>query len=128
MATSRLLTTLRYYVIHNVAFSIFGLLCLSYLLLFPVIALSLLGPAGSFTKVHRTLCQHCFKFVLWFCRKVNFLNVTCIDEANGDYGPIIVANHVSMFDIVCILAYFRRCGTYVNAKFLYNPFLTVCVL
>lgn len=126
--SSRILLAVRYYCIHTVSFFIFGVMCLAFLLLLPLNFLTLLGPRGFFTKFNRAVCQHSFKFVLWFCRKVHFLDVSFFDEAQGDYGKIIIANHISMFDVVCMLAHFRFCGTYINGKFLFNPLLTANVL
>ena len=119
-----LLTKIKYLTIHCVSFSIFGLMCLGYMLIIPVIFFVFRNNDLKRYQVNQYLTHFGFRFVVWFCDKVGFIKIRLMNpEKRNHLKPVLVANHLTMFDIVAVFCYFPGYTTFVHRKFLKNPFL-----
>ena len=105
----------------GLCFGFFGSLCLVYL---PVLCLLhvLLHPwPALFSAINRRMTRLAFRLVLTATTATGLTRVRY--HGAGTPGALMVANHVSMLDILFILARFRDCYTFVNAKFRQNPLM-----
>lgn len=119
-----LLTKFRYLTIHCVSFGIFGIMCVGYMIVIPIVFLAY--PDNRFRRyyINQSFTHIGFKFVVWFCDKVGFITIKFMNpDQKHLLKPILVANHLSMFDIVAIFCYFPGYVTFVHRKFLKNPIL-----
>jgi len=103
-----------------VGFGIFGSICV---IVLPLLPLMYLG-CGMNKKRYRLLVQDCvyftFRFVFWYLKIIRFLDIEFVDRSEGQTSKLLVANHISMFDIVTVLSQYRHCNTFVNKKFMKN--------
>lgn len=117
----------RYYgrvVNYLVGFSVYGLLCL---LMMPIAFLLLFCPADFAKEWGRFLVMKAFAFVRWWCRKTSFVDMRLIDHTSGQHGQLLVANHLTMFDIVLLFGFIPKLQSLVNAKFARNPLMYLVV-
>lgn len=105
------------------SFALFGFLCLIFC---PFVLPLALLPARWSRKCRgltRTITHKTFVFVRWHCNLSGFASMHLSDRSEGRRGLLLVANHLSMFDIVLLFSYFKNIHTLVNAKFTRNPLL-----
>ncbi|MBC7659154.1 MAG: 1-acyl-sn-glycerol-3-phosphate acyltransferase [Chitinophagaceae bacterium] len=105
------------------SFFIFGLMCILFLpLVLPVAIL----PRVLREKRHvavRKIVQLGFAFIRWHCRMTGFGTMKIIDHREDKKSPLLIANHISMFDIVLLFGFVPGIQTLVNSKFVRNPLL-----
>ncbi len=108
---------------HNISFAIFGLLCSFFIFFLPFVAIFCLGSKRHLVMVSQFITHKAFQFVVWFCRATGFIDISVIYHAQQNLAPIVVCNHLSLFDIVTIFCYFPGSYTFVHRKYLKNPLL-----
>ena len=106
-----------------VGFGIYGVSCLILIALLPLLWILCLGRKSRLELLVQTLARATFRFVYVYLRWIRFIDARFIEHAPPADAPIIICNHISMFDIVSVLAHFPRCHTFVKRKFLFNPVL-----
>lgn len=110
-------------VIYGYGFFVFGLMCFCFL---PIVLPLAFLPARVRKPLQRwirAITHLSFVFVRWHCKLTGFATMKLFDQSRGDMSPLLVANHLSMFDIVLLFSYFPDIHTLVNAKFMSNPLL-----
>ena len=110
-------------ILYAYSFGVFGVLCL---LLTPFAFPLALLPKGlrkPFQKVIRRITYMGFGFVRWHCHITGFASMRFIDHSGGRSSRLLVANHLSMFDIVLLFSFLPHVQTLVHAKFASNPLL-----
>jgi 1-acyl-sn-glycerol-3-phosphate acyltransferase len=116
-----------------VGFGIFGLGCLFLtLMLLPLWCVSGFRKSQFQVKV-RTAVSLMFRFVLFYLEKMRFLRL----EIQGDEKTLqslksaepklYVGNHVSLFDVLVVLAQCPQCLTFVKSSLANNPLLHAIV-
>ncbi len=115
-----LLVTLRgrliYGVKMGVGFGLFGIACLLSMLALPVVRLIFYAEPLRVRLIAREAVRYTFTWVLWYLRHVlRFLDVKMERHAPSEDPRLIVSNHISMFDIITMLAYVRDVGTFVKS-------------
>jgi 1-acyl-sn-glycerol-3-phosphate acyltransferase len=117
-----------YFLKFCVGFGIFGSMCV---LVTPVLPLMYLG-CGMNKKRYRLLVQDCvyftFRFVFWYLKIIRFLDIEFTNRSAGQRSKLLVANHISMFDVVTVLSQYRHCNTFVNKKFMKNWVIAPIIL
>ncbi len=104
-------------------FFVFGLMCFLFM---PITLPLALFPESMRRRVQpliRAITHKAFIFVRWHCQVTGFARMELHDLSQGHDTQLLVANHISMFDIVLLFAFFPDIHTLVNAKFLNNPLL-----
>ncbi|MBC7531477.1 MAG: 1-acyl-sn-glycerol-3-phosphate acyltransferase [Oligoflexus sp.] len=105
------------------SFAVFGLMCVLFL---PVAVPVSLLPKSWRLKCRpwvRTIVQKGFTFIRWHCRVTGFATMKVIDHRGDRRSPLMIANHLSMFDIVLLFGFMPGIQTLVNSKFAMNPLL-----
>lgn len=109
--------------IYLYGFFVFGLLCLLSLPLGLPLALLPLQWRRRLHPFTRHVVYQGFRFVRWHCRNTGFATMTLIDHREGPKSSLLIANHISMFDIVMLFGLIDGVQTLVHAKFAQNPLL-----
>jgi 1-acyl-sn-glycerol-3-phosphate acyltransferase len=104
-------------------FAVYGMACLTLCIAVPTVWLFSLGQQKVFRRRCRWLSHKAFKACVDYARWCGVIDIQLISDGNHRAARLIVCNHISMFDIVTILAYFPQCTTFVKHKFYRNPFL-----
>lgn len=66
-------------------------------------------------------------FFRWWCKSTGIADMRLIDHTDGRPSQILIANHLTMLDIVLLFGFIPNLQTLVNAKFAQNPFLYLTV-
>lgn len=109
-----------------IGFVPYGVLCLTSLALLPMIWVVSLANRKTFRRSARRLGKHAFQLILVYLNWIGFIKVQFSDvNAMPAHGPgkLLVGNHISMFDIISILAHVDNCGTFVKRKYTFIPFI-----
>lgn len=119
----------RHLALISLGFGLFGAVCLmSFALLPPASVLILVGRKDLFGFATRWSIRQTFRWVLWYLRLFGFLDAQVIEHApDARAGKLIVGNHTSMFDVICLLAYFPDASTFIKSNFLRIPFILPAV-
>ncbi|MCP3924692.1 MAG: hypothetical protein GY714_19120 [Desulfobacterales bacterium] len=108
---------------HCFCFSIFVFMSIFYLIFMPLIFVLSLGSKKRYLKICHIINLYAFRFVLIYTRFFRFIDIRYEDLGGLKGGQLFACNHISMFDIVTILASVPDCYTLVNVKFVRNPLL-----
>jgi len=108
---------------HVFNFSIFSVLCVFGIPFVAFLYVLCLGRKSLYAPVTQRICFYVFRFVVLQTRFFNFIDIRFVDRTDGGATPLLICNHLCMFDIVSIFSKFPHCSTFVNAKFLNNPLL-----
>ncbi|RYZ51763.1 MAG: 1-acyl-sn-glycerol-3-phosphate acyltransferase [Proteobacteria bacterium] len=109
--------------IYLYGFFVFGLLCLLSLPLGLPLALLPLSWRRRIHPYVRHVVYQGFRFVRWHCRITGFVTMTLFDHRQGPKSRLLIANHISMFDIVMLFGLIDGVQSLVHAKFAQNPLL-----
>jgi 1-acyl-sn-glycerol-3-phosphate acyltransferase len=114
-------------IVYVYGFCVFGVLCL--LSLPWALPLALLPRASrqKFYPLVRHIVFQGFRFVRWHCEVTGFVTMTLIDHRQGPRSRLLIANHISMFDIVMLFGLIDGVQSLVHAKFAQNPLLWATV-
>jgi len=105
----------------TLGFGIYALASIGLVLLMPCLFVLSGARIERFRTTIRTLARVFFRFVIWYVRCLRIVDVRRCDHAGGELGQILVANHISMFDIISAIAFFPDHITFIKANFLLNP-------
>lgn len=115
----------RYFAIHLMSFFIFGLMCCLCILCLPVFCILSMGSLPRLHRITQSVTHQAFRFVVWFCRFVHLIQINIKNKSQIDSdNPILIANHISLFDVVAIFCYFPGRYVFVHEKFIKNPLLS----
>ena len=108
--------------------AMFGFACILYIPLLPAVWLACLGNKERFCWFNQKVNFYCFKSVVFMCEKLSVIKVHFNGLVPSKLSNLVLCNHISMFDIITILAKIPHCHTFVHAKFLTNPILKPIIL
>ncbi len=113
------------WILYLYSFGLFGLLCMLFIPLALPLAMAPSRWRESSQALARGIAHRAFIFVRWHCHISGFASMRLVDHTKGEgaRAQLLLANHLSMFDIVLIFSYFPDIYTLVNAKFMGNPLL-----
>jgi 1-acyl-sn-glycerol-3-phosphate acyltransferase len=104
------------------SFVFFAGMCLGYLpLLIVSLPLCLLCP-DEFQRFNRRMTRLNFSLVIRLAELLKLIEVHYEDHASPQ-GQLLVANHISLLDVLFILSRYQNCFTFVHGKFLRNPLI-----
>lgn len=106
-----------------IGFVPYGLSCLVSIACIPLIWLATRFQPERFRGYVRRMGQAGFKGILWYLDLIGFIHVDFLNQNTRLEGRLLVGNHISMFDIISVLAYVDKCGTFVKKKYTYIPFI-----
>ncbi|MCX6128254.1 MAG: lysophospholipid acyltransferase family protein [Proteobacteria bacterium] len=109
--------------IYGQGFAIFGLMCLAYLPLVSLIGILPKALQKKFIPTSRKLCHFGFRYVRWHCHYSGFVDMRCFNPHQVKAGQLLLANHLSMFDIVLLFSYFPNLNTLINSRICRHPLL-----
>lgn len=106
----------------------FGLSCVVFIALLPSLWILCGGNRRRFHRGTRWIIRVTFRLIFRWLRVIGFLDLEVMDQSGlprgaAETGPLLIANHLSIFDIITTLAVFPDCSTLVKSKFLANPLL-----
>ena len=102
-----------------IGFSVFGTMCLAFIAVLPLVRLYYISRRDEFEFRCQQIIRPSFRFVLWYLRLIRIIDVQVnLAQLRGVKPEIIICNHISMFDIVAVLATFPNCYTFVKQKYL----------
>ncbi|MGE0174553.1 MAG: 1-acyl-sn-glycerol-3-phosphate acyltransferase [Oligoflexales bacterium] len=113
---------------HSYNFSIFGLMCITFIPIVAVLGVVLKPFPHRRQRIVQWVSHEAFRFVRFHTRLFKLIDMRFVDHAGGDVAPILMCNHLCMFDVVAIFSQFKYCYTFVQTKFLANPLLKPIVL
>lgn len=65
----------------------------------------------------RYVCHYFFQVCFWYVRMLRAIDVRMVRHTDAPLAPIVVCNHISMFDVMTVLAFVPDINTFVKAKF-----------
>lgn len=104
-------------------FLTYGMGCAALIAALPFIYLYCGGSLPQYQSQVRAICSFGFRQVVRGLRFIGFIDIKCFDFRQETTSPLFVGNHISMFDIVAVLAFLPECRTFVHRKFFYHPLL-----
>jgi 1-acyl-sn-glycerol-3-phosphate acyltransferase len=108
-------------------FSFFGLCAAFFSLLLPFIWLFCCFQSAWVHRVSQKVIQHYFYFLLKYLRFIGVIDVNFKNLSTDKATRLIVCNHISLFDVLIILAHFPHCHTFVKLKFAAHPLIRLIV-
>ena len=102
-------------------FAIFGGMCLFYMpivLLLRVVFQPWPRPIGA---INRCMSRFAFRMVILSGTMTGLIRVRF--HGTADPCALLVCNHISLLDVLFVLARFRNCFTFVHSKFHQNPLM-----
>lgn len=99
-------------------FALFGILGL-----LGMVLLALLRPIGLFApqtleKIAQKFVHFGFSFAVTYWQAIGLMDLKVFHPERGHQGSLLIANHLSMADVLTIISLQPRCYTFANAKYL----------
>lgn len=108
-------------------FVLFGLSASACTAALPLLWVACLGRPSVFQHSVRQLVRLGFKGVLTYAQWIRVIDLEIIDHGEwltqANKPAILVCNHISLLDVLIIIATFPECYTFVKEKFSKNPFI-----
>lgn len=102
---------------------LFGLCSILLVLFIPLLKLYYFGNEEKFKNTCQFLVHTAFKYSLKYCEWIRLIDLKIYNSIDCQQAKLIVANHLSMMDILSILYLFPNCYTFVHSKYLKYPYL-----
>ncbi|MBF0440361.1 MAG: 1-acyl-sn-glycerol-3-phosphate acyltransferase [Oligoflexales bacterium] len=110
-----------------VCFAAFALFCIFYIPIVPVLNICLFFHAELFSHINRKATQICFRLLILISKFTGILSVHYCDSHKGEMSRILACNHISLLDVLLVIARYNDCFTFVNAKFFKNPLMRTII-
>lgn len=117
-----------YFFNHVICFSIFSAMCATFLPMILLLRLIFFWNIDLFQNIIRSITYPSFVFVRLFTKMVRLIDLELIDLSEGKKSPLLVSNHICMFDVVLLFSYIPQIMTFINEKYLKNKLISPIAL
>jgi|GEM_PF-4782353 len=111
-----------------VGFGLFGVGSLLMSLLLPLVWVACLGNRRRFGRATRFGVRRGFQLVFVMLKLLGFMRLRVSFEAPVRGPALLACNHISLFDVLAVIAHVPGCFTFVKAGFVRIPLIRYIIL
>jgi 1-acyl-sn-glycerol-3-phosphate acyltransferase len=104
-----------------VGFGTFGLASLLFTLVLPLAWIAFLGNKVAFSRFARVIVRHAFAGVLWQLEAIGLVRQRTRFLSPVQGPALLACNHISLLDVVSVIARVPDCYTFVKSSFVKVP-------